>query len=233
MTPRWSTAISVACTTVALAAADVPRLPPPELPAAAVKVFDESLEEAAPHRTHVWRDTPPLAADGVVNAYVEIPRGERRKFEFDMGENARAVDRVIPETVGGYPVNYGFVPQTVSYDGDPFDALVIGAPQPGGQVVRGIIVGLMLMEDHKGLDSKVVLSPADAATGPAGAAALDEAERNRIAEFFNEYRRHEAGKFARVAGWGTPEEARAHIEMTHAFFKGCRGRGPGPCRVGR
>jgi inorganic pyrophosphatase len=40
-----------------------------------------------------------------------------------MGKNARAIDRMMPESVGGYPINYGFVPQTVSYDGDPFDAL--------------------------------------------------------------------------------------------------------------
>ena len=64
----------------------------------------------------------------------------------------------MPVDVGGYPVNYGFVPQTISYDGDPFDALVLGPPLPGGRVVRGVIVGLMFMEDEKGLDSKVVLS---------------------------------------------------------------------------
>ena len=78
-----------------------------------------------------------------------------------MGANVRAVDRVIPQAIGGYPINYGFVPQTVSYDGDPFDALVLGPPLPGGSIVSGIIVGLMFMEDEKGLDSKVVLSPID------------------------------------------------------------------------
>ena len=61
-------------------------------------------------------------------------------------------------------MNYGFVPQTVSYDGDPFDILVLGPPLAGGSLVRGIIVGLMQMEDEKGLDSKVVVSVA----GPDG-----------------------------------------------------------------
>ena len=45
-----------------------------------------------------------------------------------MSTNERAIDRIIPKAIGGYPVNYGFVPQTVSYDGDPFDVLVLGPP---------------------------------------------------------------------------------------------------------
>ena len=117
-----------------------------------------SLEAATRHARHIWRDTPPVNDDGTVNAYIEISRGDRRKWELDMGANARAIDRVIPESVGGYPVNYGFVPQTVSYDGDPFDALVLGPAIDGGETVRGVVVGLMCMEDEKGLDSKVVLS---------------------------------------------------------------------------
>ena len=128
------------------------------LPVGASIRLAQSLEAAAAHSKHVWRDTRPLNEDGSVNAYIEISRGDRRKWEFDIGANARAIDRVMPVDVGGYPVNYGFVPQTISYDGDPFDALVLGPPLPGGRVVRGVIVGLMFMEDEKGLDSKVVLS---------------------------------------------------------------------------
>ena len=118
------------------------------------------------HARHIWRDTPPLNDDGTVNGYVEIARGDRRKWEFDMAANERAIDRTIPEQVGGYPVNYGFVPQTVSYDGDPFDILVLGPPIEGGRLVRGAIVGLMLMEDEKGPDAKVVVSRVDAAGRP-------------------------------------------------------------------
>ena len=57
-----------------------------------------------------------------------------------MQSNERAIDRLIAPKVGGYPVNYGFVPQTISYDGDPFDILVLGPPLAGGSLVRGIIV---------------------------------------------------------------------------------------------
>ena len=137
-------------------AAQVTSLPPRELPEKAATHLVQSLDAAREHPSHVWRDTKPINDDGTVNAYVEIPRGEVRKFEFDMRANARAIDRVMPPEIGGYPVNYGFVPQTVSYDGDPFDALVLGPPLEGGALMRGTIVGVMFMEDEKGLDSKVV-----------------------------------------------------------------------------
>ena len=116
------------------------------LPATASAQLQRSLDAARPHAAHVWRDMPPINPDGTVNAFVEIPLGERRKYEFDMAQNVRAVDRVMPESMGGYPVNYGFVPQTVSYDGDPFDVLVLGPPIEGGTMVRGLPVGVMFNE---------------------------------------------------------------------------------------
>ena len=137
---------------------------PATLPVLGTTQLGRSLEAAARHARHLWRDMPPVNEDGTVNGYVEISRGDRRKWEFDIGANRRAINRVMPADIGGYPVNYGFVPQTVSYDGDPFDALVLGPPIEGGTVVRGVIVGVMRMEDEKGLDSKVVI----ARVGPDG-----------------------------------------------------------------
>ena len=149
----------------AVAAQDYGR-PPAVLPPPATSALATSLKNAAAHAKHVWRDTAPTNPDGTVNGYIEIARGDRRKWEFDMRANARAIDRMIPEDIGGYPVNYGFVPQTVSYDGDPFDVLVLGPPLPDGRLVRGVIVGVMFMEDEKGLDSKVVMSPLGAERRP-------------------------------------------------------------------
>ena len=108
---------------------------------------------------------------------------------------------MIPEDVGGYPVNYGFVPQTISYDGDPFDVLVLGPPLTGGTMIRGVVVGLMHMEDEKGLDSKVVLST----TGPDGRPlhALTADDQRVIGDYFNRYKQHDAKTFSRVPGWGT------------------------------
>lgn len=201
------------------------------LPAAAGEQLAQSLQAAVGHTMHVWRDTVPFNEDGTVNAYIEISRGDRRKWEFDMRANTRAIDRMMPEDVGGYPVNYGFVPQTVSYDGDPFDALVLGPPLPGGAVVRGVIVALMFMEDEKGLDSKVVLSVPDRDGRPQ--LALTAADQQRIGDYFKRYKLHEPGAFSRVPGWGSIAQGLAHIKTTHTFFLECRQREGQPCDVSR
>jgi inorganic pyrophosphatase len=207
-----------------------PNAPPSELPAAAAQQLVTSLAAAKPHTKHVWRDTAPINADGTVNGYIEISRGDRRKWEFDMVRNDRALDRVIPESIGGYPVNYGFVPQTISYDGDPFDVLVLGPAIPGGQLVKGAIVGLLLMEDEKGWDAKVVISR----LAPDGRPLyqLSARDQDEIANYFRRYRAHEPGKFSKVPGWGSREAGLAYVNITHTFFRECRTQAA-PCRVRR
>jgi inorganic pyrophosphatase len=208
--------------------AQAPSRIPNELPALATAQLARSLTEANAFPKQVWRDTPPMNDDGTVNSYVEISRGDRRKWEFRMALNARAIDRVIPEQIGGYPVNYGFVPQTISYDGDPFDVLVLGPPLEGGRLVRGIIVGLLLMEDEKGFDPKVVVSRG---TGDRPDHPLTERDRQDIADFFRRYKLLESPKFSRVPGWGTVAEGLALVRLTHAFFKECRQVTQPTCRV--
>jgi inorganic pyrophosphatase len=204
--------------------------PPDVLPAPATAALATSLKAAAVHATHVWRDTAPTNPDGTVNAYIEIAKGDRRKWEFDMGANARAIDRVIPADIGGYPVNYGFVPQTVSYDGDPFDVLVLGPPLPDGRLVRGVIVGVMFMEDEKGLDSKVVLSRTDPKGRPLHA--LTSQVQREIGDYFKRYKQHQPGAFSKVPGWGTAAEGLAYITTTHAFFRECRKDAGRSCGIG-
>ena len=214
-----------------VAVAQSPDMAPDTLPAIAAAQLTQSLTAARPHARHVWRDTPPSNADGTVNAYVEISRGDRRKWELDMRRNARAIDRMIPESVGGYPVNYGLVPQTVSYDGDPFDALVLGPAIDGGTTVRGVVVGVMYMHDEKGLDSKVVLST----TGSGGRPLyeLTSSEQQRIAEYFSRYKQHQPGAYSQVPGWGSIADGTALVARTHAFFQRCRARTGQPCSVAR
>ena len=202
---------------------------PNVLPAQGTTKLNRSLDAASAHVRHVWRDTPPVNDDGTINAYVEIPAGERRKWELDMRRNARAVDRIIPADVGGYPVNYGFVPQTVWHDGDPFDALVIGPPLDGGEFVRGVVVALMHMEDEKGPDSKVVLSPRHG-DGRAPVE-MTAADRQRLEDFFRRYKKDEPDGFARVTGWGTAEEGLAYVRTARAFFLQCRKHAGRACSV--
>jgi inorganic pyrophosphatase len=201
------------------AAAQMAGTPPRVLPATATAQLVQSLDAARQNTFHVWRDTSAMNEDGTVNAYVEIPRGDVRKWEFDMKTNARAIDRVMPPEIGGYPVNYGFVPQTVSYDGDPFDVLVIGPALPGGELTIGVIVGVMFMEDEKGLDSKVVTSPVDGTGRPRYS--LSPADRKRIGTYFARYKEHEPGKFSKVPGWGSRTDGLAHVQTAHAFFREC------------
>src|SRR5688572_28861512 len=146
-----------------------------------------------------------------------------------MGKNARAIDRVMPEDIGGYPVNYGFVPQTVSYDGDPFDVLVLGPPLGGGELVRGVAVGLMAMEDEKGLDSKVVISLTD--KNGRALHQLTREDQQRIGDYFRRYKLHEPGKFSKIPGWGTAADGLAFVRMSHDFFKKCRTLPARECKV--
>jgi inorganic pyrophosphatase len=126
---------------------------------------------------------------------------------------------MIPRELGGYPVNYGFLPRTMAYDGDPADIVVLGPALPAGELVKGRIVGTMEMIDDGDLDSKVVASPLDAR----GAAthALEAADRERLERFFNTYKNHD-GKVTRITGWGSQADARAFIEATSRFFRGGR-----------
>jgi inorganic pyrophosphatase len=208
-----------------------PQGPPDVLPAKAVATLAASLTASARHTKQVWRDTPPLNSDGTVNGYIEIAKGDRRKWEFDLAANARRIDRMIPSDIGGYPVNYGFVPQTVSYDGDPFDILVLGPPIEGGTVVRGRAVGVMFMEDEKGLDSKVVVSR----LGPDGQPLhrLTAAIQKEIGDYFNRYKQNQPGAFSKVPGWGTSAIGLDYVRTTHRFFLDCRKSATGPCHIPR
>ena len=202
---------------------------PNVLPAPATTKLSESIEAALGKTNHHWRDVRPRNADGTVNAYIEIPRGDRQKWEFDVRENKRALDRSIPESVGGYPVNYGFVPQTVFIDGDPFDVLVLGPALPGGRIVRGVIVGLMLMEDGGLPDSKVVLSPVNGSGEPLFR--LTTEDERTIGDFFSRYKNHEPGGSTRVPGWGSVADGQEHLRIAHAFFKQCASRAGTTCTV--
>jgi inorganic pyrophosphatase len=191
--------------------------PPVVLPPRAADNLRQALDDAREHAEHVWRDTPALHADDTVSVFVEIAPGSSEKREFDMKRNRLELNRTVPEFLGGYPVGYGFIPQTIGVDGDPFDGLVLGEATHG-TLVRGHIVGIMHMTDEKGHDAKIVISAEpDAAKRQA---LLNDAERARIAAFFNRYKAEDDDDetWACMSSWGDVEEARRYLEAAHRLF---------------
>src|SRR5580692_4821332 len=106
---------------------------------------------------HAVPGTPIMSdAPTVVDVVVEIPTGSRNKYEYDHEAHVIRLDRRL-FTATSYPADYGFVPETLSDDGDPLDALVLVAdPTFPGCVVRARVLGVFFMRDEAGLDAKLI-----------------------------------------------------------------------------
>ncbi|MBI1328505.1 MAG: inorganic diphosphatase [Alphaproteobacteria bacterium] len=141
-----------------------------------------------------------------VNAVIEISAGGLPvKYEFDKNSGALVVDRFL-HTAMFYPGNYGFVPHTLSEDGDPIDVLVISAhPVVPGAVVRCRPVGALIMVDQAGGDEKVIAVPVDELhpfhTGIKNYSDLPQILLQQIAHFFQHYKDLEPNKWAKVGEW--------------------------------
>ncbi len=141
-----------------------------------------------------------------VNAVIEIPLGGVPvKYEFDKVSGAIFVDRFL-HTAMFYPGNYGFIPHTLSDDGDPCDVLVISqVPVVPGAVIRCRPVGALLMEDEAGGDEKILAVPVDALhpfyTGVTSYKDLPVVMTEQIAHFFQHYKDLEKGKWVTIVKW--------------------------------
>jgi inorganic pyrophosphatase len=148
-----------------------------------------------------------------LNVVIEVPvGGEPVKYEFDKASGALFVDRIL-HTPMRYPANYGFVPHTLSPDGDPLDALVIArSPFVPGSVVRVRPIAVLNLEDEHGGDEKLVCVPDDK-TFPyyrdvAEKSDLPEIVLQQIEHFFTHYKDLEKEKWVRVGKWGGAEDAK-------------------------
>lgn len=157
-------------------------------------------------------DNPPET----LNVLIEVPiGGEPVKYEFDKASGALFVDRIL-HTPMRYPANYGFVPHTLGDDGDPLDALVITrSPIIAGAVIKVRPVGVLLMEDDKGGDEKLITVPVDA-TFPYYAEVGEHGDlppivTQQIEHFFQHYKDLEPGKWVKIKGWGDAETAKQII----------------------
>jgi inorganic pyrophosphatase len=151
-----------------------------------------------------------------LNVIIEGPvGGEPVKYEFDKASGALFVDRIL-HTPMRYPANYGFVPHTLSPDGDPLDALVIArSPFVPGSVVRARPIAVLNLEDEHGGDEKLVCVPDDKTfpyySDVAEKTDLPEIVLQQIEHFFTHYKDLEKEKWVRVGKWGGAEDAKQII----------------------
>ena len=150
------------------------------------------------------------------NVIIEIPmHADPIKYEVDKETGALFVDRFVSTSMH-YPCNYGYIPKTLSDDGDPVDVLVITpfALMPG-VVVRSRPIGILKMEDESGGDTKLLAVPIDKLTPlyrhVETARDLPELVLAQITHFFQHYKDLEPGKWVKIEGWGSPEEARREV----------------------
>ncbi|QNA86214.1 inorganic diphosphatase [Sphingomonas sp. So64.6b] len=154
-------------------------------------------------------DDPPNS----LNVIIEVPvGGEPVKYEFDKASGALFVDRIL-HTPMRYPANYGFIPHTLSPDGDALDALVIArSPFIPGSVVRVRPIGVLKLEDEAGGDEKLITVPVDTTfpyyTDVGERGDLPSIVLAQIEHFFTHYKDLEPQKWVRIGNWGDAEEAR-------------------------
>lgn len=147
-----------------------------------------------------------------VNVIIEIPaNSDPIKYEIDKDSDALFVDRFMA-TPMFYPANYGYIPNTLSEDGDPLDVLVVTPyPLAPGAVIRARPIGILNMSDEAGRDSKVLAVPHDKLTvlyrNVKEPSDLDELLIKQIEHFFENYKDLEAGKWVKVDNWAGSKEA--------------------------
>jgi inorganic pyrophosphatase len=151
-----------------------------------------------------------------VNVVIEVPiGGEPIKYEMDKASGALFVDRFLYTSMR-YPGNYGFIPHTLSDDGDPCDVIVANtrAIIPGA-VMKCRIVGVLVMEDEAGGDEKLIAVPATKLTQRYAKIAnytdLPEITLKQIEHFFAHYKDLEPNKWVRILRWGDAAEAHKHV----------------------
>jgi inorganic pyrophosphatase len=155
-----------------------------------------------------------------VDVVIEIPMGQRNKYEMDHATGRIRLDRML-FTSTRYPADYGFFENTLADDGDPLDALVLlDEPTFPGCLINCRVIGMFRMRDEKGADEKVLCVPA---TDPRMEHLRDihhvpEFQRLEIQHFFEVYKAIEPGKEVRTEAWADRRAAEAEIEACRKRF---------------
>ena len=160
--------------------------------------------------------TPDSGCPAEFDVTVEIPKGQRNKYELDHETGRFRLDRML-FTATRYPADYGFIEDTLGRDGDPLDALVLlDEPTFPGCLIRCRAIGMFQMSDESGPDDKVLCVPAGDVRKEAlqDVTDLPEHERLEIQHFFEVYKDLEPGKSVDGAQWVGRAEAQAEIERS-------------------
>ena len=151
-----------------------------------------------------------------INVVIEIPQNSNIKYEVDAQSGILFVDRKL-HTSMVYPFNYGFIPKTREEDGDPIDVLVMSndAFSPLS-VVRSKPIGVLIMEDEEGQDSKIIAVPNEKVDYEySKLTEIEQVEKrvlDKIKHFFEHYKELEKGKFVKVTGWENSKSAEEIIK---------------------
>jgi inorganic pyrophosphatase len=151
-----------------------------------------------------------------INVVIEIPSGsDPVKYEFDKKSGALFVDRFLNVSMT-YPGNYGFIPNTLSGDGDPCDVIVVAdMPLIPGCVVSVRPIGVLLMEDESGQDEKILAVPTSKISTQYNNVKsyfdLPENMLGKITHFFENYKTLEKNKWVKVEGWADADKAKEMI----------------------
>ena len=170
---------------------------------------------------HPWHGASPGAgAPQVVNGLIEIPQGSRTKYEIDKETGLLKLDRVIYSSFH-YPVNYGFIPQTLGYDGDPLDILVLCSQSIQALcLVQATVIGNMQMIDSGEKDDKII---AVATKDPSvnHISSIDEMPRhfiNELRNYFEQYKVLE-NKQVQIEEFQSREQAYGIINEAISFYQ--------------
>ena len=159
-----------------------------------------------------------------INVIIEIPmHGEPVKYEVDKESGALFVDRFLT-TAMYYPTNYGYIPNTLSEDGDPVDVLVVTPiPLISGSVIRCRVVGMLRMTDESGIDAKLLAVPINKICKMyESVETYQELPQHlllSLEHFFKHYKDLEEGKWVKVDGWEGPDVAKKEIMASVARYQ--------------
>ena len=159
-----------------------------------------------------------------INVIIDIPKGCSNKYEYKGKEGYFELDRVIYSPIF-FPFEYGFIPQTLSGDSDSLDVVLLTTfPTFSGCLIKARPVGVLLMEDEKGIDHKIVAVPLEKIDphfkNIKDIENINEHLKKEIKVLFEDYKQLEKDKFVKIKGWEKADTAKEIIQKAIERYEG-------------